>query len=59
MLTGQMTIGIGAGPGLSRPPSWVVLALTVPVAALVGALAGAAVTRRLAGTPASTLVRWE
>jgi putative ABC transport system permease protein len=59
VLSDQMTIGIGAGPGLSRYPSWVLLALTVPVAVLVGALAGAAVTRRLAGTPASALVRWE
>jgi len=59
VLSDQMTIGIGAGPGLSRSPSWVLLVLTVPAAALIGALAGAAVTRRLAGTPASTLVRWE
>jgi putative ABC transport system permease protein len=59
VLSDQMTTGIGAGPGLSRSPSWVLLVLTVPVAVLVGALAGAAVTRRLAGTPASTLVRWE
>ena len=59
VLSDQMTMGIGAGPGLARNPSWVLLALTVPVAALIGALAGAAVTRRLAGTPASALVRWE
>ncbi|MFC0532570.1 ABC transporter permease [Phytohabitans kaempferiae] len=59
VLADQVTTGIGAGPGLTQYPSWLLLALTVPAAAVVGALAGAVVTRRLAGTPAATLVRWE
>ncbi|MDQ7902996.1 FtsX-like permease family protein [Phytohabitans sp. ZYX-F-186] len=59
VLADQVTTGIGAGPGLSQYPSGLLLAATVPAAALAGALAGAAATRRLAGTSAATLVRWE
>jgi putative ABC transport system permease protein len=58
-LTNQVTTGIGAGPGLAESPSALVLAAVIPAAALASALAGGLVTRRLAGTPASELVRWE
>lgn len=55
----QAMISIGAGPGLTELPHIAVLALLIPAAVLAGALAGALATRRLAGTPASELVRWE
>ncbi|MBF9132331.1 ABC transporter permease, partial [Plantactinospora sp. S1510] len=59
VLTNQVMIGIGAGPGLTVPPSGALLAATVPATVLTGALAGILAARRLSRTSASKLVRWE
>ena len=59
VLANRVTTGIGAGPGLVEWPSALVLTTTIPAATLAGGLAGILVTRRLAGTPASELCRWE
>lgn len=59
VLTNQVMISIGAGPGLTVQPSGAVLAAIVPATMLAGALAGILAARRLARTSASVLVRWE
>ncbi|MBE1491310.1 ABC transporter permease [Plantactinospora soyae] len=59
VLANQVTIGIGAGPGLTEQPAWSLLAATVPATVLAGALAGVLATHRLSRTSASALVRWE
>ncbi|MDG4786732.1 FtsX-like permease family protein [Micromonospora sp. WMMD1102] len=59
LLTDQVTISIGAGPGLAQPPSAVLLAATVPATALAGALAGTLAAARPARSWAAALVRHE
>ncbi|MFC6016013.1 FtsX-like permease family protein [Plantactinospora solaniradicis] len=59
VLANRVTIGIGAGPGLTEPPSWALLAAAVPATVLAGALAGVLAAHRLSRTSASVLVRWE
>ncbi|MFY1691940.1 FtsX-like permease family protein [Plantactinospora sp. WMMB782] len=59
LLTDQVTISIGAGPGLAQQPSAVLLAATVPATAVAGALAGTLAAARPARSRAATLVRYE
>ncbi|MDW5322456.1 ABC transporter permease [Plantactinospora sp. KLBMP9567] len=59
LLTDQVLVGIGAGPGLAEPPSAMLLAATVPATALAGAFAGVLAAGRLARTRAADLVRYE
>ncbi|GAA3775350.1 hypothetical protein GCM10022225_74050 [Plantactinospora mayteni] len=59
LLTNQVLVGIGAGPGLAELPSAGLLAATVPATTLAGALVGALAAGRLARAGAADLVRYE